>query len=277
MKDRDEFIKLGWERMSSMPVWVVAMPLPPGMVGGGSGHKGSLIYMPDSFMSSVFDNDHSETSSEFKVITIKPTENGPAVLARVELSDILELNTKPMVEMFNGHYSSFTTDKAAICASTEFYPLIEDNGAYYTDKVDIVRLNFMHGSCNKRSHIVVPKAPYLTALLQYTQSPNRDTELIFDRKYLSPQEGHDIFPEIDFSLNVAIDQYVSQGIVNPAVSFYNRMALGDWALPLLRQMRRNAIVELDGEIAHGILKTHVVSGVASQKDDREVAEVAIAG
>lgn len=224
--------------------------MPPTPVNG-------MLFMPDSFSSKVFDNNSIKTNSEFKIAMVKPTVFGPAILLYVPFGNLVE---------FDSTTGYLNVVVATFCARVSYYILCKSNGIEYADQVVIDSLSTIARSCHPGSHYVVPKASYLTALLQYSQAPTyKDLD---NRKlvltYLTPQQGEALFPHCLFDTNKFVDDYVAQCVIDDQVSFYKTSGgLGEWSDGFLRRLRRN-ILE-----ANYYGSGHEVFGNASKEDGGE--------
>lgn len=225
-------LQSGYETMldnhGGRSVKFVSLPLPP-----CPAHN--KIYMPDAFTSKSFDGIPTFTSdsNELHVLRCKRTEFGPAILAITKLSDLIH---------FDGHY--IHAHKNAICATVSYRNFVTENQIDIVDDVSLERISFGGGSCHPGSHLVVPKAPHLTALMQWQKAPrnNEYQELSEVITYMDPLMCEMEFEGVDFSENEKIDALISHCIVEPSVSAYNVIGgLGEWAAPILKSLRNNAL------------------------------------
>jgi hypothetical protein len=145
--------------------------------------------------------------------------------------------------------------------------LFDRNGLRYADKTDINNLELINRSCHPGSHMVVPMAPYLSALLQYAAAP-RIGEKSLALRFLSPQHAEVLFSDYDFTDNIELDRYVSRCTIDPKSSFFRRnAALDKWSDWYIRRLRRNIIAMEDHNVEDWFRRSYVLSGYASQEDD----------
>ncbi len=205
----DKLLEDLWGRFHERKVRVVAFPVTPTPVYG-------LIYKPDCFMSRVFD--HQALDNE-EIKASVATRNGPAFLCYLTLSNLLSFcNQHSVGQRSLGSYVTITA--GAYCARTSYFQFErkksdrfgyvsalrerDDDGNFYAKDVDVHSLNLTSRSCNAGSHLIVPNAPYLTALLHLNQGMKLDNGLC----YLSQTECADLFPMVDFTKNQHIDRLV---------------------------------------------------------------------
>ncbi len=232
MKNSYEFYRQMLDNHGGRLVKIVALPLPPCPAHG-------VIYMPDSFTSKSFDGIPTFQSShhQLQVLSCKRTEYGPAILAFVRLCDLID---------FNSRTGYLNCKKIAICARVSYRILCEDNYFTMADDISLESVDFGGSSCHPGSHIVIPKAPHLTAMAQYHKSPHRgeldnisELEVI---QYMDPTACELEFSEIDFSMNSVVDALISRCLISPTVSAYDVFGgLGEWAAPFLKGMRKNVL------------------------------------
>jgi hypothetical protein len=212
-----------WPSFAEIPVRVISLPLPPVKTRNGT------IYMPDAFTSKSFDRSFNR-SKEFDVISMIHSEYGPAILAEVPLRVLISYTDKGIIE----------GKDVTICAKVSYYNFVEENGIQFVDKIDIENLNLIHSSCHPGSHFVVPQAPHLTSILQYSQSSYRDVSP--DVLYVSPDDGEKLFPQWTWKMNSVVDNFVRSCVIENNVSYFKLSGgLGKWASPILRNMRNNAL------------------------------------
>ena len=239
-----DYMKATWEEWSYRRVRIVAIPLPPIAIKG-------LIYSPDCFQSDTFDNTYDckdnirgRDTTCYRSIDIVPSKIGPAILISIRLKDLVG---------FDARLGTLNVQRDAICASVTYqtkYDLatgkdIPERKLDYAYAVKLEALNFQR-SCNPGSHLVVPNAPYTSAILQYAASPqateNENSKIIKDLHFVSPDEARALFPEFDFSANIEIDQYIATCAVQPEVKYYHRSTgVGPWVVPYLQKLRLNRI------------------------------------
>jgi len=194
-----------WEKYHSRKVRVVAFPVTPTAIH-------DLVYKPDSFMSKVFD--HQALDNE-EIVASAPTRNGPAYLAYLPL-DLLFSRANDLRSEQNGW--DLQVKAGAYCARTSYYQkkllVIDAEGNVSADhadheadhfafEADIHQLNLTGRSCNAGSHFVVPKAPFITSLVHLKQG--MDVSIL---EYCTSQECERMFPDVDFSKNEAVDNFV---------------------------------------------------------------------
>lgn len=227
-----------YDRYKDLKVCLIAIPLPPVHVRG-------LIYRTDSFSSKTFDmgfelNDKMSVADTYRAASIAPSQFGPAVLLTLKVNSLIGFDQ-------NGF---LVVHRSSCCATVSYavrHSLKDGTGNRwdYADYVTLDNINFSR-SCNPGSHISVPKAPYLTSLLQYASAPDGGRhgghEVLKDFVYLSPDQAEALFPDWDFSANAGIDHWLSMCATQPKVRFTNSMVgLGDWTVPYLRQLRTNPL------------------------------------
>lgn len=228
-----DFMKKTWEKYKYLPVRVVAFPVPPVPVDG-------VIFMPDSFSSKSFDGQYDvdlATNDSKRILFAKSTHLGPAILVRMQLGDLLDYDDNGLLDVKIGTF----------CAGVSFYIGFNNHKFKYAEDVVVNSLRFTSRSCHPGSHYVIPKAPYLTALVQYCQAP--DSKEVTDPRgldgfiYTTPEQSELIFPNVDFDKNILADKYIANCVVSKEVSCYNVMSgLGDWSHEYLRQLRLNRLV-----------------------------------
>jgi len=197
-----------WEKYKGRKVRVIAFPVTPTPIG-------DLVYKPDCFMSRVFD--HQALDNE-EIVGSAPTRNGPAFLAYLSLSSLMDINDTDLednggvLEIHNGAY----------CARTSYYNLrtlsVDLNGkvctvygdTQFATEADIHGLSMISRSCNAGSHFIIPQAPFLTALVHLRQGMELDNGL----EYLTSKECENLFPQVDFSKNLVVDNYVKNTTVH---------------------------------------------------------------
>lgn len=240
------YMKATYEAWAWKRVRIVALPLPPVQVHG-------LIYRPDSFASNTFDKEFDMGEScgshtdKFRAVDVVPSPSGPAIIISLRLGNLIS---------FDNTEGTLTVLRDSCCATVTYQTKLGlkiDGGVGRADhaiNVSLKHLNFS-SSCNPGSHIVVPDAPYLSALLQYAGSPSEfgDRErhqIIKNLSFYRPDEAKALFPGFDFSPNQAIDRYIASCAVNPDVKFYHTSSgIGEWVIKYLRQMRLNRLAMLD--------------------------------
>lgn len=247
------------------PVRLVLFPTPPIPVG-------NVLFMPDSFTSKTFDStlDFDRGDEDFHPISMLPTLYGPAVLAWIRL--------KNLVEVRGGNIHIW---HATCCASVTYSVLFDADGVRYADTTDLKDVSLISRSCHPGSHFVVPYAPYLTSLFHYALAPNRSEKLL-KFTYMHPDDAMVLFPDCDFTRNIAIDKFLARCTIDPKVQYYQTHGgLGSWTKPYIRQIRRNLIDLEDTDHEQWIERPYQlfgrkdeVSGYAGQEDDRQEASSA---
>lgn len=221
-----------------MKLWVVALPLPPIAVRG-------LVYMPDSYTSKVFDGgDNIEHAGiDYKINSVVASSWGPAVLMRVKLGSLVSYQTT----------GNLVVHAKSCCADVSYYGKsnisVDNTDKKFDVALDVVinKLKFF-GSCNPGSHVVIPGAPFLSAIVQYAAAPQEsgidvvsgvDTSAV----YLDPWEVSHIFPTLNLSINKLVDNYIGKCAIDRSIRRSSSLAsLGAWAVPYLRQMRINNLL-----------------------------------
>ena len=231
-----------------MRVKVVMLPLPPTPVDG-------MIYLDDAFVSKSFDSGFDRPESVRVEKTI-PTEFGPAILGSIKINDLMEIfSSKALYEPIRdvglyppvaGERPKISIKRATLCATSSSYQQTI-HGTEYAIDITLDGIRLCHRSCHPGSHIVVPNAPFLTALLQYSSAREfgelNDNDRDFTKyNYLSPEQGAALFPYIDFSKNLYIDQYIGECTTDSDLRMYKVIGLGQWAQPYLKRLRINSIV-----------------------------------
>jgi hypothetical protein len=241
-------------------VKVICMPLPPSPVR-------SLIYMPDCFTSKTFDNVF-DRDRQFRAVSMEATERGPAILAVVKLKDLIS---------FDKDHGFLTIENATCCATISYYVICEENGLTYANEVSLDSLAMPTGSCHPGSHYVIPDAPYLTAILQYAQAPEREYQgrrggwhhnKQLEIVYAAPDEGKAIFPQHDYHCNRIVDSYVARCAVHKDVSFARiDGAIGKWAWPFLKGLRRNIVNIKEASYERWTEQAYEIPRHAGQEND----------
>lgn len=256
------FLRKTWDTWSDRFVRLVAFPLPPTPVG-------KIIYMPDAFASKVFDvKPQFSHGDDFQPVMIKPSKWGPAILAHVQLKEIIK---------FDKETGNLLVPRSTLCARTSFYgKTFSDSGIIFATDIVLDGVSTIARSCHPGSHYSIPGAPYLTALLQYAQAPikgGRRHSVVSTREsymllqYSTPEEAHQIYPRWNYKQNEEIDKYLSSCVVNADVSWWNlNGGVGKWAQPYLTQLRRNVFLK-EHEREQKIAGRHEVPGNASEEND----------
>lgn len=226
-----------FERYRYLRVRVISIPLPPVHVHG-------LIYTPDCFASKTFDKTFPINSfrefglGECRAVSMAPSQSGPAILMTLCLGDLIGYDAEGYL----------TVTRSSCCATVSYavkHSLRDSRGQMfdYADFVTLDNLNFSR-SCNPGSHITVPKAPFLTSLLQYDSAPVGDGTRMFHRDdnlvYLPPEQGEMLFPNWDYEVNTEIDEYLSKCAVRSGVRYKSNLSgIGEWVVPYLFRLRTN--------------------------------------
>lgn len=241
-----DFMKKTWDQHAGKTVKLICLPLPPTPVG-------DVIYMPDCFTSNTYDKEFNR-SPDFNAISMHPTPLGPAILAYIKLHKLIS---------YDQQTGFLTVNVSTCCASISAYVGVRsDSGLIYVDECKIDNLRMIGRSCHPGSHYVVPKAPFLTSLLQYAQAGDRTLTI----EYMHPSEGERVFPHVDWSTNRGLDEYLGKCVVAPRVSYFRaRGGLGAWTQPYLRQMRVNLLLKENRNAP--VKRGHEVPGNAGQEDD----------
>jgi hypothetical protein len=226
-----------FEEWGERKVRLLSIPLPPIAIRG-------LVYRPDAFASSTFDNtqDLNDTigkaTTAYKTVAVRPTKNGPAILIVTKLKELIQ---------FDSGTGFLTVQRRSVCASVSYQVKFDlkdgrGNPLDYAHNVTLKALNFS-ASCNPGSHLVVPDAPYLSALLQYAASPKEggsNSKIIKRVTYLTPDEGVAAFLGYDFSANRSVDGYIASCAAHPGVRYHhNSEGVGDWVVGYLNRLRHN--------------------------------------
>jgi hypothetical protein len=227
-----DFIEKTFERYGEMTVRLVAFPVPPAPVE-------NFIFMPDSFNPKTYEQ--MNVPKEFRIVFSKPSPFGPALLCYVKLKHLIG---------FKRGYLGIV--HSTFCANVSYYKLFSrDDGLTYVDDVVLDSITDIRRSCNPNSHFTVPKAPYLTAMLQYAQAPNHTDGRVsvYSLMYSAPEDAEKVYSQCDFSDNIEIDEYVSKCVINPEVRVSKLSAgLDVWGDPYIKTLRRNAfLMEADRE------------------------------
>ena len=217
-------LKQLWDDYATRTVKVICLPLPPTPVQ-------DVIFMPDCFTSDTYD-EKFDRSADFHVVAMHSTPLGPAVLAYIKLNKLVSYN--PNTGFLDVHVST-------CCAGISAYVGVRsDSGLIYVDECKIDSLTMIGSSCHPGSHYVVPKAPFLTALLQYRQAHERELDI----EYMCPAEGEKIFKQADWQTNRDIDEFLGKCIIDPTTSYFKcRGGVGAWTRPYLRQMKINQFLK----------------------------------
>lgn len=249
-----EWMKRTYELYQYKTVRVISIPLPPIHVKG-------LIYRPDSFASKTFDNVFDTYGSKYRSASVTHTPFGPAVLMTLPLEELIGYDQN----------TGFLTVHRASCCATVTYSLkmgLKENGEKYDFAWNVVLdgLSFAGRSCNPGSHTLVPRAPHLTALIQYANAPEGyGFGVQTFQQYLEPEMGERLFPEWNFDGNAAIDAWIAKCTVDNNVRLKeNTVGIGLWAIPFLRQLRINKLLMEESNYGTGIVDH------PSQEDGRGV-------
>lgn len=265
--------QLPLEILLQTTVRVVAIPIPPTPVRG-------MMYDPGCYASSTYDNmfEKDQSGGAYKCVAMRDTNKGPVFLIHAPLKTLVSLYWIPEL----GRYK-IGVNGSAFCAYIEFDMLNvknrNDPSLQYVDtfghNVRLLGMSLVHRSCHGGSHLVVPGAPALTALLQYESAPG---DSLFFRedpsdgriatRYVRPflEEVGGLFPS-NWVPNRAVDKLVEKCFVgswkkelskDDLVIFSHRECIGDWARPYLTSLTRNILTPL-GE-SHGRILIH--SGTA---------------
>lgn len=231
MIDLLAYMKREWEQVSKFKIKIVSFPLPPTPVQG-------KIYMPSAFNSRTFEV-RFDRPKQFNAVMAKPSKWGPAILVYINLDELIKFSKKGLL----------TVPHSTICAGVSSYPLFTgDDGLIYLTDVVLDDVRMSHRSCHPGSHYSAPKAPYLTALLQYAQAPHVKKDTRDDKRtlieYASPEEAEKIFPACDFTSNRWIDNFLGTCAVNPKVSYFKLTSgPGSWARDYLKDLRHNILLK----------------------------------
>jgi hypothetical protein len=210
-------------------VKAVAVPLPPIRASN------SNIFMPDSFSSKEYDPVNFTNKNEIIYAGKQFTEWGPIFLVFIEFKQLIYKQTNCKELMIN---------KSAFCANVSYYNLLQSEDCNYAWQTSINELNLINRSCHGGSHICVPKAPFLTSILQLEQSSER-TKDIEDFSYMMPQEGEKYFDYVDYTKNVEIDNMLSKCVFDDDLYYYKRKSncvLDSWVVPFLEILRFNPLI-----------------------------------
>lgn len=221
------------EELHDRYVHVVLLPTPPTPVD-------NIMFMPDCFASKTFD-EQLDRPDEFKLISMKATKFGPAILAMVKFNRLIDLNDDGMAYV----------ESATCCASVSFTVLLDADGLRYADNTSIDGIRLISQSCHPGSHFVIPNAPYFTSLLHYSLAPEWDlekNELRHEGRnlgrftYMTPWEASDLFDNCDFTDNLQFDIFLAKCAIG-ADSTYCKVhgGLGKWARPYIKHMRNNLL------------------------------------
>lgn len=245
---------------SDRTVKLIAFPLPPTRVHG-------LSYMPDSFASSV--PDFRQESDEFKVISVRMTAHGPALLSYTKLSFLIGFKGPLLV-----------VHRAACCASVSLNIWKgKDAKVDFANLATVDRVNPIARSCHPGSHFVIPHAPFLTSLLQYAQAPSAPKDLFYTpdkvdehiddlfMEYLSPFGVEALFEHCDFMTNRMVDRFVANCAISSKVEPYRAIGLGQWGVPLLAKMRRNLLEESNDDGQTEVPVDAVQEGSRQQREN----------
>jgi hypothetical protein len=230
-----------WEYASELYVRLVAIPVPPTTVQG-------IIFDPESYSSKVIDTWKSgeEMVSGMKMVTsFFDPQLGPVFLVSTKLRHLLTMHDGAKLEPS----SRFGIEAATFCGSVSFWN-VDLEGDTYADGVQLDRVQTVGSSCHPGSHYSIPRAPYLTALLQFNQGAtvdpgNRGAETAEKRsmaldgfEYLDPDSAELLFPTVSWECNRIADDFVSKlpFQVWPAQIIGGP---GAWVYPYLTQLRRN--------------------------------------
>lgn len=236
------------------PIRFVAIPLPPTPVGG-------LLYDPYAYASATFDNDFTRDygKGKYNCIAMEPTSQGPAFYMTASIGFLLNLSFQRELGRYN-----ISVKRSAFCASIEL-DIIKAKGNHliegYANDVRLRSMSFVGRSCHGGSHLVVPGAPYITALLQHGSAPGNN--LFFEEdsndrrvaaRYGRPwlDEVGQLFPA-NWDRNTALDMIISESFVghwrenlssSDITLFEYRDCIGRWAQPCLRRLTRNILTPL---------------------------------
>lgn len=259
-----EWMDQTWKKYRDLTVRLVSIPLPPLHVKG-------LIYRPDCFASKTFDKVFTLSHERvYRAASVTPSPYGPAVLLSLSLGELI------------GHDDEgyLTVVRSSCCATVSYavkHNLRDGKGQIwdYADAVTLDNINFTR-SCNPGSHISVPRAPFLSALLQFDSAPDGGRTYGHDTlgsfHFLAPSEAEILFPGWDFRVNEYVDTWLGMCAAKKGVKFKNEMAgLGEWSVPYLRQLRTNYLRMQDSNygqqsvIQSAILSPQQVEGEAESQ------------
>jgi hypothetical protein len=259
------------ESLLETEIRFIAIPIPPSPVRG-------LLYNPYSYVSETFDNvfekDPGENRKGYRCVAMLPTNQGPAFYITAPLRTLINLDFN---KFLNRHRVSVSS--SAFCAAIEFDELNlgKNEGSFliegYADKVRLLSMSLVSRSCHGGSHLIVPGAPYLTALLQINSAPG-DTiffqEELQDKRvaarYGRPwiEETGALFPEVNWDRNTSVDMLISESYVERSrykisdeentkgktlslqdiIVFPHRECVGRWAHPFLKTFTHNILTPL---------------------------------
>lgn len=248
------------EELLAQTVRLIAVPLPPTPVRG-------VLYAPNSYESATFDEQFERDFSkgQFKCVAMIDTNQGPVFYMTTPLSTLVALD-RP--DHFNRY--KIKVKVSAFCASVEYDLLDLTDGDLvegYANKVRLIKMSPVSQSCHGGSHLIIPGAPYLTALLQYECAPGNS--IFFEEnpqedrvaaRYAQPwlNETGQLFPGVNWDYNTAIDMLIGEcyvglrrpngqrkaGIRDNIVIFSRRECIGQWAMPYLQTLTRNILTPL---------------------------------
>jgi hypothetical protein len=220
-----------WETIRGRTLRIVAFPIPPVETAG-------LLFMPDSYDSSLFDYNWSRN---YNLTTMVITHLGPAVLMYEKVEKI-----------FAYHNGMLSVKGGACCAGTSFR-VWDDLRTPQGKRVDFARdvqltsLKLVGASCNRSSHLVIPRAPFATAYSQYAVSKDRTAIGKETIQFLAPEQAERYFPGCDFAQNAGIDRVLSYFAVSREVGFFKAGNIGNWARSPLVTLRNNGIYLENGD------------------------------
>ena len=247
-----EFMQKYYERYAHNKVKVVAFPLPPCRVN-------NIIFMPDCYSSNSLDMIFNREEDEFTPISIKHTALGPALLLHTRLSKLISFDEKTGL---------IRTSGATLCASVSYLTFGKDKGLKYVEEATLDSFMMIGKSCHPGSHFVIPRAPFLTSLVQISQSRTVEDNEKASMIYTHPHDPiiSEIFPKTDFSCNLDIDNFIGHCAVDIDTRGGGKTNLGDWGLVYLKSLRWNQIRMKESKDAWDLRSEVQLSGLQSQED-----------
>lgn len=177
-----------------LSIRVVTFPAPPIPAKG-------VLYAEDAWASNTVEHAlELFQAKEYRALSASMTNWGPAVVLQQRLAELMvEATTKELVD--------YVIPVPMYCA-TMSYEVLGSGHHTYANNTILEGIQPIHQSCHPGSHTCLPGAPFLTLWLQLERTRDNDN-LPAGFQFADHQAGAGLFPQIDFSMNMAADKLFS--------------------------------------------------------------------
>lgn len=225
MKTLEEVKKL-YNNIIDRIIYFVAIPVPPIPVN-------DIVFHTNSYDSKTYDLTNISVNKEINIILRRFSLSlGPIFLCSIKANRLINID---------GTQGFIIPRVSTFCANISYYQKTINNITHARDAT-INGLSIISASCHPGSHYIIPRAPYLTALLQYNQIQRHYDYEESRFTYLKPEEGEILFPKFNFEHNHIVDSEISKMTIDPEKNVYNtnlNMGLGNWAFSYLKKLVLN--------------------------------------